>query len=222
MNKLPYLVAEINAALEIYLSGRTGQQYNRTAFILCDDAVELTSKLFLIINTSKWSDKKENGYFKSFHDITGEIQTFFTAKRSTDRDAICTLLERIEERRIRRNEFFHSTHLLDLNLHSRGCIEAFCDLLDYGRVLFPVEWQKAVAATGNMETCEAIIRLDKKGYGDPSVLQKVNAILGGWRRSGPKPKAKGCEVAHHAEDMHLRLAIRNGGKELRDRLLVLL
>lgn len=29
MSKLPYLVDEINAALEIYLSGRVGQQYNR-------------------------------------------------------------------------------------------------------------------------------------------------------------------------------------------------
>jgi hypothetical protein len=35
MNKLPYLVQEINAAMEVYLSGRTGQHYNRTAYILC-------------------------------------------------------------------------------------------------------------------------------------------------------------------------------------------
>lgn len=63
MNKLPYLVAEINAALEIYLSGRTGQQYNRTAFILCDDAAELASKLFLIVDTPTWSDVKSNGHF---------------------------------------------------------------------------------------------------------------------------------------------------------------
>ncbi|OPY67296.1 MAG: hypothetical protein A4E62_02314 [Syntrophorhabdus sp. PtaU1.Bin002] len=132
------------------------------------------------------------------------------------------LLKRIEGRRKRRNDFFHSTHLLDLNFHSRDCIEAFCDLLDYGKLLFPTEWDGAVAITGNMETCEAIIRLDKKGYGDPGVLPKFNAILGGWPRRGPSPKTKGCEVAHHAEDMHLRLAIRNGGKDLRDRLRALL
>jgi len=35
MSKLPYLIAEVNAALEVYVSGRTGQQYNRTAFVLC-------------------------------------------------------------------------------------------------------------------------------------------------------------------------------------------
>jgi len=35
-------------------------------------------------------------------------------------------------------------------------------------------------------------------------------------------RKKGCEVAHHAEDMHLRLAIRNGGTALRDKLRALL
>lgn len=222
MNKLPYLVAEINAALEVYLSGRTGQQYNRTTYILCDDAAELASKLFLIVDKPAWSDTKTNGHFKSFQDITAEVRAVFTAKRTHDHTAADVLLRRIEDRRRRRNEFFHSTHLLDLNFHPRDCIEAFCDLLDYGRLLFPVSWHDTVAATGNMETCEAVVRLDKKGYGDPSILPKVNAILGGWPRRGPHPKTKGCEVAHHAEDMHLRLAIRNGGKELRDRLLALL
>ena len=222
MNKLPYLIAEINAALEIYLSGRTGQQYNRTSFILCDDAAELASKLFLIVDTPTWRDVKSNGYFKNFTDITKEVRRVITAKRSADHDAIDTLLTRIENRRTRRNAFFHSTSLLDLNFHPHDCIGAFCDLIDYGKLLFPADWDDAVALAGNMETCEAIIRLDKKGYVDPSILSKVNAILGGWPRLGPSPKKKGCEVAHHAEDMHLRLAIRNGGKDLRDRLRVLL
>jgi hypothetical protein len=222
MNKLPYLVAEINAAMEVYISGRTGQQYNRVTFILCDDAAELASKLFLIIDTPTWSDTKANGNFKNFQVVTKEVRTVIAAKRAGDHAAVDALLKRIEDRRKRRNDFFHSTSLLDLNFHPRDCIEAFCDLLDYGRLLFPIYWQDAVAATGNMETCEAIIRLDKKGYGDPSILPKMNAILGSWPRRGPNPKNKGCEVAHHAEDMHLRLAIRNGGKDLRDRLLILL
>jgi len=222
MNKLPYLVAEINAALEIYFSGRTGQQYNRTSFILCDDAAELTSKLFLIVDMPTWSDVKSNGYFKNFTDITKEVRRVIAAKRAADHDAVDTLLTRIENRRKRRNAFFHSTSLLDLNLHARDCVEAFCDLLDYGKLLFPAKWESAVALAGNMETCEAIIHLDKQGYSDPSIMPKVNAILGNWPRLGPSPKKKGCEVAHHAEDMHLRLAIRNGGKDLRDRFRVLL
>jgi len=113
---------------------------------------------------------------------------------------------------------FHSTTLLDFNFHARDCVEAFCDLLDYGKLLFPPDpailgsgWEAAIAAVGNMETCEALIRLDRKTYADPSVGPKINDVLAKWPRSnGPNSKAKGCEVAHHADDMHLRLAIRNG------------
>src|SRR3990172_12883885 len=115
MSKLPYLVAEINAALEVYLSGRTGQQYNRTAFILCDDCAELASKLFLLTDTPAWSDTKANGRFKNFEDVSGEVRAVFLAKRAGDHDVVHALLARIEARRDRRNEFFHSTHLLDLN-----------------------------------------------------------------------------------------------------------
>lgn len=222
MNKLPYLVAEINTALEVYLSGRIGQQYNRTAFILCDDSAELASKLFLITDKAEWSDTKSNGHYKRFKEFTEEVRKVFSFKRSTDHPSVDALLKRIEARRDRRNDFFHSTKLLDLNLHSRECVEAFCDLLDYCKLLFPVDWDEAVTAAGNMETCEAVIRIDQKTYGDPSIGLKMNAILSHWPRNGPKPKKNGCEVAHYAEDMHLRLAIRNGGKKLRDDLLLLL
>jgi hypothetical protein len=144
------------------------------------------------------------------------------SKRATDYTAVDALLKRIESRRDRRNEFFHSTHLLDLNFHARDCVEAFVDLFDYGKLLFPTEWNDAISATGNMETCEAVVRLDKKAYADPSVLPKLNDVLSKWPRTGPKPKKKGSEVANHAEDFHLRLCIRNGGKTLRDKLRALL
>lgn len=222
MSKLPYLVAEINAALEVYLSGRTGHQYNRTAFILCDDAAELSSKLFLIRDAPAWSDTKANGHFKRFNEVTAELRAAFLAKRPGDHAAADALLARIEARRDRRNEFFHSTHLLDLNFHSRDCVEAFCDLLDYGKLLFPADWESEVAAAGSMETCEALIRLDRKAYSDPSTSAKVNDIFAKWPRNGPSQKKRGCEIAHHAEDMHLRLAIRNGGRPLRDKLRALL
>lgn len=229
MSKLPYLVAEINAALEVYLSGRTGQQYNRTAYILCDDCAELASKLFLLTDTPAWSDTKANGHFKRFKDVTAEVRTVFQANRPGEHAAADALLTRIETRRDRRNEFFHSTHLLDLNFHARDCVEAFCDLLDYGKLLFPAYpatpgsgWEAAMDATGNMETCEAILRLDKKAYGDPSVTPRINAILKLQPRQGERPTGKGCEVVHHPEDHHLRLCIRNGGKALRDKLRSLL
>jgi hypothetical protein len=135
---------------------------------------------------------------------------------------VTSLLARIEGRRDRRNKFFHSTDLLDLTLQPRDCVDAFCDLLEYGKLLFPANWDLEVSAAGTMETCVALVRLDRKTYGDPSVGPRVNDILAKWPRNGPNAKKKGCEVAHHAEDMHLRLAIRNGGRALRDKLTSLL
>jgi hypothetical protein len=231
MTKLPYLISEINAALEVYICGRTGQQYNRTAFILCDDSAELASKLFLLTDNKKWSDKGAGKPFKSFRDVTGEVRAIFTAKRAANYAAVDDLLKQIEGRRDRRNNFFHSTDLLDLTLQPRDCVDSFCDLLDYGKLLFPSDpaipgsgWNGAVAAAGNMETYEAVMRLDRKSYGDPSVPGKLNDVLAKWPRNSilPTPKKAGCEVAHYAEDIHLRLAIRNGGKELRDKLRALL
>ncbi len=61
MSKLPYLVTEANAAMEVYLSGRTGHQYNRAVFILRDDCAELASKLFLLTDNPAWSDKNTHG-----------------------------------------------------------------------------------------------------------------------------------------------------------------
>jgi hypothetical protein len=222
MSKLPYLVNEINAAMEIYISGRTGQQYNRTVFILVDDAAELAIKLFLLTDLPTWSDTKAAGKFKSFWNITAECRAVFAAKRATELDAARKFLERIEGRRTRRNEFFHSTSLLDLNLHPRDCVDAVVDLLDFGKLLFPVSWDVAVAASGNMETSETLFRLDKKAYADPAVAGRLNTVLNNWPRNSSTATKKGCEVAHHAEDLHLRLAIRNGGKALRERLQLLL
>ena len=229
MSKLPYLVAEINAALEVYLSGRIGQRYNRTAYILCDDGAELTSKLFLITDDPAWTDQRAAGGFKNFRDVTRDVRSVFRTRRPGDVNAVDSLLNRMEARRTRRNEFFHSTNLLDLNFHARDCVEAFCDLLDYGKLLFPAnpaspnrDWAFVVEGTGNMETYEAVLRLDMKAYLDPSVPQKMNTILKKTKRLGEKPVAKGCEVVHHPEDYHLRLCIRNGGKDLRDKLRALL
>lgn len=218
MSKLSYLVAEINAALEIYLSGRTGQQYNRTAYILCDDCVELASKLFLLTDTPTWSDQNTTGGYKGFRTVVREVAAVVQNKRPADYKATDAIRVRQEGRRDRRNNIFHSTTLLDLNFHARDCVEAFCDLLDYGELLFPHEWDTTVGATGNMETCEAIIRVDKRIYADPSVTPKLLTILKEQPRFGGTPGKRGCEVVHHPEDYHLRLCIRNGGKSLRDKL----
>ncbi len=213
MTKLRHLVAEVDAALDIYLAGRTGQQFNKVAFILADDCCELASKLFLITQNPAWSDAKANGNFKSFRNVTAEVRASCPAAAD--------VLNRIEARRDRRNDFFHSAHLLDLTLQPRDVKDALSDLLDYGALLFGNEWTEEVKGQGNLETAAVIIRLDCKAHADPSVGPKVANIFAKRKRTEAQ-KMKGCEVTHHPDDHHLRLAVRNGGKELRDVLQALL
>ncbi len=243
MPKLPYLVAEVHAAIEMYLLSRTGQQYNRTSFILCDDCCELASKLFLLSDDKKWTDKKPprptaacqnvpppatcprhptniaaptgDGGYKNFKDVTTDVRNVFTKKRATDLPKVEALLNRIESRRERRNGFFHTTHLLDLTPYSKDCVDALVDLLDYAELLFPTRWRGLVSTEAHMETEEIVLRLDQKSYSDPPVRGKVDQILQNYPRDKFfGPKPKGCEIVWFPEDMHLRLVIRNGGKTL--------
>jgi hypothetical protein len=211
--KLRHLVAEVDAALDIYLAGRTGQQFNKVAFILADDCCELASKLFLIMSNPGWSDESSPGRFKGFKKVTGEVRASLPAA--------APIIARIEARRERRNGFFHSAHLLDLTLQSHDVNDALRDVLDYGAMLFGTAWAEEVKGTGNMETAEVLLRLDCATRADPRIALKVTDVFAKRKRT-EKQKAKGCEVTHHPEDHHLRLAIRNGGKELRDQLAALL
>lgn len=213
MTKLRALVGEVDAALDIVMAGRTGQQFNRIAFILADDICELASKLYLVTRNPAWSDAQPNGRFKNFHTVTGEVLEAHPP--STD------LIARIRARRDRRNAFFHSAHLLDLNLHAHDVNLALRDMLDYGDCLFQADWQSEISGTRNLETAAVLIRLDCATYADPRIGSKVTDVFSKLKRS-EKPRKAGCEVALHPDDHHLRLAIRNGGKELRDKLTALL
>lgn len=227
MTKLPHLVREAGIALEVYLAGRSSNAFNRAAFILADDCAELTGKLFLSAKPG-WTDNRAKGGFKNFRDITDEVLASLTAARPADVPAATSLIAALLGRRDRRNGFFHSAHLLDLNLHARDCVEALTDMLDYGALLFPGDpaipasgWADHVSGAGAMETAEALLRLDRRAYGEPGLMPKVTAILASERRVA-KPTTKGCAVAVHPDDHHLRLAIRDGGNMLRDRLRALL
>lgn len=217
--KLRHLVAEVDAALDIYLAGRTGQQFNKVAFILADDCCELASKLYLITRNPNWSDDtradktKGRPRFKNFPAFTGEVQAACPATAG--------LLIRIQARRERRNGFFHSAHLLDLTLQSHDVNEALRDLLEYGAQLFGADWAEEVKGTGNLETAEVLLRLDHHSRADPRIGPKVSDLFAKLKRTD-KQTTKGCEVTHHPDDHHLRLAVRNGGKELRDKLAALL
>lgn len=214
IGKLRHLVAEVDAAIDIYLAGRTGQQFNRVAYILADDCCELASKLYLLTRDPNWSDQTANG-FRTFKAVTQQVRNAFPAANG--------ILDRIVARRDRRNGFFHSAHLLDLNLHARDVKEALLDVLDYGEMLFGANWNEHVAATGSLETTQLLLRLDCLAHTDPRIPGKVSAVFANLKGGGKAAaKAKGCEIAHHPDDHHLRLAIRNGGPELRAKLAALL
>jgi len=132
------------------------------------------------------------------------------------------LQDAMTTRRNRRNEFFHSTSLLDLNISPRNCVETFCDLFAYGQLLFKDDWQKNVEATRNLDTMYEFLRLEKAGFSDPCLLPRAMKIISNWPRNKSNAARKGVHLTEYPEDMHLRLCITHGGKELRDKLRALL
>ena len=222
MSHLTYLVNEVCAGVEIYFTGRTGGQYFKTAFILCDDYTELASKLFLRTHDRRWSDRRGTGAWKSYRDVQAEVQAAFAVAHPADLPKLRELHERMQTRRERRNQFFHSTHLLDLITHPRECIDAFCDLFDYGTILFPTQWEREVEAARDLGTYEVLLRLERLAFSDTSITSKVQRILAAWPRTISKAARRGSEVASYPEDLHLRLCVTYGRRTLRDKLRVLL
>ncbi|MBI5374413.1 MAG: hypothetical protein HZA77_03195 [Candidatus Schekmanbacteria bacterium] len=219
---LTYLVDEICAGVEIYYTGRTGGQYMKTSFILCDDYSELVSKLFLLTDNQNWTDKKPNGNFKNYHDVLQNVKAVVATKMVVHLQKVNDLQDAMKNRRNRRNDFFHSASLLDLNVTSRNCVEAFCDVLQYGEILFGTDWRMALEACRNLATLEVMLQLEKLAFSDPSVTPKVNKILQDWPRNIQNNKKKGSHIAEYPEDLHFRLCITFGGKPLRDKLKALI
>lgn len=218
MTRLIYLMDEICAGVEIYYSGRIGQQYLKTAFILCDDYTELTSKMFLLAKDPNWSDTKANGRFKNYRDVQRDVRNSMTGLSRQKLAEVTRLQDAMVERRERRNHFFHSTSLLDLNVAPRSCVEAFCDLLDYGRLLFGDKWDETVPSARNLDVLELLLRLENKGFSDPSTVSEVSELMRRMprnHRDGRIPK-EGVHVTKYGEDLHFRLCVVHGGPELRD------
>ena len=219
---LVYLMDEICAGVEIYYTGRTGGQNLKTAFILCDDYSELVSKLFLLTDSSSWSDKRANDRFKNYHDIMGEVESVVTAKMAQQLTRVKELQDAMKNRRTRRNDFFHSTNLLDLSVTQRNCVESFGDLIEYGEILFVTDWRAALESCRNLAALEVMLQLERLAFSDPSITPKVNKILQDWPRNTRNSKIKGAHVAEYPEDLHLRLCVTCGGKVLRDKLRALI
>lgn len=219
MPRLVYLVDEIGSGMEIYYSSRLSGRYLKTAFILCDDYVELISKLWLVENVNGWMDKKGNGSFKSFQQILNDVKDSKNGHcHPSEHQRIVELTHRIKERRTRRNEFFHSTHLLDLSVNKRRCVEAFCDLIEFGELLFGNDWCREIETNTKTDILCVLFQLEKMAFVDTTIEPRINELLGAWPRR-EKERAvskKGTQYAKHPEDMHLRLCLDWGGREFRD------
>jgi len=262
MSQLTYLMREICAGIEIFYSSKTGGQFWKTAFILCDNYTELASKLFLVEDDPNWSDTDDTeaqrfeaartavqtaitegstasqadlrrlvrgagrDRFKNFHRVLRDVHDVFVTNRSSEVPIVDDLHTRMKARRDLRNDFFHSAKLLNLSIAQRDCVEAFCDLLEYGKLLFPTTWNTALSGERTLDTLEILLRLDRKCYSNPSITAKVSDVLKSCpryrlssKRSIPK---NGVQVAEYPEDLHLMLSIIDGGQELKDKLAALL
>lgn len=174
-------------------------------------------------DNSRWSDKKPDGkHYKNYHDIQEDVQNVVAVKSPTDLEKIKGLHKAMKVRRDRRNAFFHSTHLLDLSANQRSCVESFCDLMDYGNILFGSEWATKIKGARNLDVFEVLLRLERKSFEDPSMTPKIMKILAEWPRNISNASRKGVHLAVHPEDLHLRLCVIHGGNLLRDKLLALL
>lgn len=220
--KLPYLIDEICAAVEIYFTGRTGGHYLKTAFILCDDYTELTAKLFLLTDNAHWTDRKANGHFKNYPDVLGDVEGVFSAKRTAELAITQGIHGNLKNRRERRNDFFHSTHLLDLSASQRAVVEAFCDLFAYGELLFPSDWQRHVNSSRNLDTMRILLLIERASFSDPTIWGKAASVFREWPRNKPNAARKGVHMTEYPEDFHLRLCVTYGSNILRDKLKALL
>lgn len=219
-SKLTHLADEICAGAEIYFTGRTGGQYWKTAFILCDDYTELASKLFLLEHGGNWSEQRSGGGFKGYKQILKETEETMSNRAAAAK--VAALQRNMDERRARRNGFFHSAGLLDLNVSSRACVEAYCDLFGYCELLFEQAWATVVEGARNLATLIILFGLERAAFANPDVTQRASAILADWPRNKTNSRRKGVHMAEYPEDLHLRLCVTAGGKQLRNDLARLL
>jgi hypothetical protein len=148
--------------------------------------------------------KKPRNHFKNYHEVMEEVRAVVRAEMPDHLLRISELQDAMNARRIRRNDFFHSTKLLDLSVTHRNCVESFCDLLEYGEILLGADWSSALETTRNLATLEVMLKLEKAAFSDPALTPKISRILEDWPRNAQSKKKKGVHVAVYPEDLHLR------------------
>jgi hypothetical protein len=154
--------------------------------------------------------------------VLGDVEDVFTRKRPADLATAQAIHANMKTRRERRNDFFHSTTLLDLGVARRGVVEAFCDLFAYGELLFEADWQRHVDSSRNLDTMRILLLIERASFSDPTIWTKAAAIFREWPRNKPNAARKGVHMTEYPEDFHLRLCVTYGSNILRDRLKALL
>jgi len=251
------LLRDICTGVEIYYTGRSEDEYLKTAFVLCDDYTELTSKLWLLTDNPRWSDTHDKearrlgtarqnvaamakgegtatheeialveggnrfDKFKAYDEVLNDVHSVIEKKRARDVSALDGFQRAMKERRKQRNGFFHSAQLLSLTIGKSECVDAFCDLLDYGRLLFGAKWDDELKGARNLQTMEILLRLEKKTANAPVLRSKIERIFEKWARNDTAP-SRGAMVARYPNDLHLRLCVIYGDSELRIQLQTLL
>jgi hypothetical protein len=221
MPSVMHLAEEVCAGAEIYYTGKTGGQYFKTAFILCDDYTELASKLFLTLSPGEWADTTAGGHWKGYKRVLADVLDSCRVNEPAKADRVAELQKAMNERRQTRNHFFHSAQLLDLNITFRVCVEAYCDLFEYCEALFK-DWPQVASGVRNLETLVLLFRLERHALGDPSIEVRVHEVMRGWARNSVSRGRSGVQEARFPEDLHLRMCVINGSTALRDQLATVL
>ena len=96
--------------------------------------------------------------------------------------------------------------------------------MEYGGLLFGADWDSEVSSREHMETLRTFLRLEKRSFCDPTIMPRVDNILRNWprREKDKSVSKKGTQFAVHPEDLHLRLCVIWGGRELCEKLKAIL
>jgi hypothetical protein len=210
---LRHLADEICVGLQIYVSGRAGSHL-KTAFVLCDDYTELATKLYLIRQDKKWSDQRSTGGFKNYHEVLKDLVNSIARERAHLLSAVEVLHVSMHARRSRRNIFFHSTTLLDLQTSRKDTAEALTDLFRYCELLFEDDWSRAIAETADLEALTLMVRLDDAASRDSTLLTRVNALFARQPKNVTNKKQQGVHLVAFPEDLHALMCAKWGGQDI--------
>ena len=150
----------------------------------------------------------------------GDVADYFAQQRPNDAATLTPLQNGMKQRREQRNGFFHSAHLLGMSVSQSGVTDAFCDLFEYGQLLFGNDWITAIAGVRNLDVYQLLFRVEKKALTDQTLRPRLSSILADWPVNLPNKKRgnKGVHIVEHTDDLHLKLCVVWGAANLKVRL----